>query len=60
MNEGFVKIIEMNILVGGMVGGFGDDYGCCVGVYLIYDVLMMVLEIYYLLYGNKVVYGILV
>ncbi|WP_271004941.1 iron-containing alcohol dehydrogenase family protein [Listeria seeligeri] len=60
LNEAFVKIIETNILVGGMVGGFGDDYGRCAGAHSIHDALTMVPETHHLLHGNKVAYGILV
>lgn len=60
LNEAFIKIIETNILVGGMVGGFGDDYGRCAGAHSIHDALTMVPETHHLLHGNKVAYGILV
>ncbi|EMQ7329483.1 iron-containing alcohol dehydrogenase, partial [Listeria monocytogenes] len=47
-------------LVGGMVGGFGDNYGRCAGAHSIHDALTMVPETHHLLHGNKVAYGILV
>lgn len=43
----FIDVIEMNLIIGGMVGGFGDDYGWIVGVYFIYDVLILLLVSYW-------------
>lgn len=60
LNEAFVKIVETNIMVGGMVGGFGDDYGRCAGAHSIHDALTILPETHHLLHGNKVAYGIFV
>ena len=27
LNQSFIDVIETNLIIGGMVGGFGDDYG---------------------------------
>lgn len=50
------KIIEVNILM----SGFGFESGGLFGVYVIYNGLCIFEEIYVLIYGEKVVYGILI
>lgn len=60
LNDAFVKIVETNIMVGGMVGGFGDDYGRCAGAHSIHDALTILPETHHHLHGNKVAYGIFV
>ena len=54
------QIIETNILLAGMVGGFGDHYGRTSGAHSIHDGLTLVPGTDKYLHGNKVAYGILV
>ena len=60
INQAFLNVIETNILLGGMVGGFGDDYGRTSGAHSIHDALTIRPESHQQLHGNKVAYGVLV
>lgn len=60
LNQEFLNIIETNILLGGMVGGFGDDYGRTSGAHSIHDALTLLPESHQQLHGNKVAYGVFV
>ena len=39
LNQSFVDIIETNIMLAGMVGGFGDEYGRTAGAHTLFDAL---------------------
>ncbi|MCP3741021.1 iron-containing alcohol dehydrogenase family protein [Rossellomorea sp. BNER] len=56
----FISVIEANIMLGGMVGGFGDDYGRVSGAHAIHNALTEFPFTHHLLHGEKVAYGILV
>lgn len=60
INQAFLNVIETNILLGGMVGGFGDDYGRTAGAHSIHDALTILPDSHDLLHGNKVAYGVFV
>lgn len=60
INPAFLNILETNILLAGMVGGFGDDYGRTSGAHSIHDALTMLPSSHEHLHGNKVAYSILV
>ncbi|MGK0551027.1 iron-containing alcohol dehydrogenase family protein [Enterococcus faecalis] len=60
LNQAFLNVIETNIFVGGMVGGFGDDYGRTAGAHSIHDALTILPQSHQQLHGNKVAYGVLV
>ncbi|WP_088810881.1 MULTISPECIES: iron-containing alcohol dehydrogenase family protein [Listeria] len=60
LNDAFIKTVETNILVAGMVGGFGDRYGRTAGAHSIHDALTMIPETHSILHGNKVAYGVFV
>lgn len=60
INQAFLNVIETNILLGGMVGGFGDDYGRTSGAHSIHDALTILPESHNQLHGNKVAYGVFV
>lgn len=60
VTEDFIKIVETNILLAGMVGGFGDKFGRTSGAHSIHDALTRVPGTKKYLHGNKVAYGILV
>lgn len=60
LNQEFLNIIETTILLGGMVGGFGDDYGRTSGAHSIHDALTLLPESHQQLHGNKVAYGVFV
>lgn len=60
MNQSFLNVVETNILLGGMVGGFGDDYGRTAGAHSIHDALTILPESHHQLHGNKVAYGVFV
>lgn len=56
----FIYMVEMIIMFVGMVGGYGGCLCRMVGVYVVYNGFSFFQEIYQVLYGQKVVYGILV
>lgn len=60
VTSSFVKVIETIIMAGGMVGGFGDQYGRIAGAHSIHNGLTVLEETHHLLHGDKVAYGILV
>lgn len=59
-NQDFIDVIEANILLAGMVGGFGDEYGRTAGAHSIHDAMTVLPGSHQQLHGNKVAYGILV
>lgn len=56
----FIQVIETNILLAGMVGGYGDHFARTSGAHSIHDGLTLVPATNKHLHGNKVAYGILV
>ncbi|MFC0272726.1 iron-containing alcohol dehydrogenase family protein [Metabacillus herbersteinensis] len=60
LSYSFTKVIETNIVAGGMVGGFGDKYGRISGAHSVHNGLTTVPDTHHLLHGEKVGYGILV
>ena len=56
----FVKVIESIIMLGGMVGGYGDKYGRIAGAHSIHNGMTIAPESHKALHGDKVAYGILV
>ncbi|MCQ6274500.1 iron-containing alcohol dehydrogenase family protein [Bacillus sp. V3B] len=60
LNDDFVKVVETIIMLGGMVGGFGDHYGRVAGAHSIHNGLTVLEETHHALHGEKVAYGILV
>ncbi|WP_036097808.1 iron-containing alcohol dehydrogenase family protein [Listeria floridensis] len=60
LNAEFVKVVETNIMLAGMVGGFGDKYGRTAGAHSIHDALTLLPGTHRLLHGMKVAYGILI
>lgn len=60
MNQAFIDVVEANILLAGMVGGFGDEYGRTAGAHSLHDAMTALPESHQQLHGNKVAYGILV
>ncbi|MDT2613892.1 iron-containing alcohol dehydrogenase family protein [Enterococcus dongliensis] len=60
LNQAFIDVVEANILLAGMVGGFGDEYGRTAGAHSIHDALTVLPASHEQLHGNKVAYGILV
>lgn len=60
LNPAFLNVIETNILLAGLVGGFGDDYGRTAGAHSIHDALTLLPQSHHTLHGKKVAYGILV
>lgn len=60
LSAAFVKVVETNIMIGGMVGGFGDDYGRTSGAHSIHDALTVMEATHHLLHGDKVAYGVFV
>lgn len=59
-SEAFVRVTEAIIMLGGMVGGFGDQYGRVAGAHAIHNGLTSAPESHLALHGDKVAYGILV
>ncbi len=60
INQAFLNVLEANILLAGMVGGFGDSYGRTSGAHAIHDALTILPDSHQQLHGNKVAYSILV
>ncbi|MCM3568561.1 iron-containing alcohol dehydrogenase family protein [Neobacillus mesonae] len=60
LNDDFIKVAETIIMLGGMVGGFGDHYGRIAGAHSIHNGLTILEETHHALHGEKVAYGILV
>jgi hydroxycarboxylate dehydrogenase A len=60
LNEDFIKVAETIIMLGGMVGGFGGQYGRIAGAHSIHNGLTVLVETHHALHGEKVAYGILV
>ncbi|WP_078547828.1 iron-containing alcohol dehydrogenase family protein [Litchfieldia alkalitelluris] len=60
LSSSLLKVIETNIVAGGMVGGFGDKYGRISGAHAVHNGLTTVSETHHLLHGEKVAYGILI
>lgn len=60
VTDAFVKVVESIILLGGMVGGFGDKFGRIAGAHSIHNGMTISPESHKALHGNKVAYGILV
>lgn len=55
-----LRVIETNIMAGGMVGGYGDRFGRISGAHSIHNGLTQISETHHLLHGEKVAYGILI
>ncbi len=60
LNDALIRIVETNIMVAGLVGGFGENYGRTAGAHSIHDALTSLPEAHKHLHGNKVAYGVLV
>lgn len=60
VTDNFIRVVETIIMIGGMVGGFGDQYGRIAGAHSVHNGLTIVPESHSVLHGNKVAYGILV
>lgn len=60
VSESFKKVVESIIMLGGMVGGFGDKFGRIAGAHSIHNGMTIAPESHEALHGNKVAYGILV
>lgn len=59
-NDSFIKVVEAIIVLGGMVGGYGDAYGRIAGAHSIHNGMTVIEETHTKLHGEKVAYGILV
>ncbi|MGB8002167.1 MAG: iron-containing alcohol dehydrogenase family protein [Anaerobacillus sp.] len=60
LSDAFVRVVETNLLSGGMVGGLGDRYGRIACAHSIHNGLTHIEEAHSFLHGEKVAYGILV
>ncbi|THE09740.1 iron-containing alcohol dehydrogenase family protein [Bacillus timonensis] len=60
LTDDFIKVVETIIVLGGMVGGFGDHYGRVAGAHSIHNGLTVLEETHSALHGEKVAYGVLV
>ncbi|MEN2467070.1 iron-containing alcohol dehydrogenase family protein [Ornithinibacillus sp. JPR2-1] len=54
-----VRVTETIIMVGGMVGGYGDHYGRISGAHSIHNALTLIHETHQHLHGDKVAFGVL-
>jgi uncharacterized oxidoreductase len=60
LSDAWQLVMETNIIAGGLVGGFGDQYGRATAAHSIHDALTYFPETVHLLHGTKVAYGIMV
>ena len=60
VSDAFVKVVESIIMLGGMVGGYGDKYGRIAGAHSVHNGMTIAPESHTALHGDKVAYGILV
>ncbi|HPI99952.1 MAG TPA: iron-containing alcohol dehydrogenase family protein [Enterococcus sp.] len=60
LTPAFLNVLETNILLAGMVGGYGDDFGRTSGAHSLHDALTILPNSHKHLHGNKVAYCILV
>ncbi|QQZ63734.1 iron-containing alcohol dehydrogenase family protein [Paenibacillus sonchi] len=60
LNDALTRTAETIIMVAGLVGGFGEDYGRTAGAHSVHDALTALPETHGLLHGSKVAYGVLV
>ena len=60
ISSSLLKVIETNIVAGGMVGGYGDQFGRISGAHSVHNGLTTQEETHHLLHGEKVAYGILI
>ena len=60
LSDAFIKVAETIIMLGGMVGGFGDKYGRVAGAHAIHNAMTIAPESHQALHGDKVAYGVLV
>ncbi|MET3698248.1 uncharacterized oxidoreductase [Bacillus oleivorans] len=60
ISPSLLKVIETNIVAGGMVGGYGDQFGRISGAHAVHNGLTVLEETHHLLHGEKVAYGILI
>lgn len=60
LSDAWQLVMETNIMAGGLVGGFGDQYGRATAAHSVHDALTLFPETVHLLHGAKVAYGIMV
>jgi uncharacterized oxidoreductase len=60
LSHAFIKVAETIIMLGGMVGGFGDTYGRTAGAHSVHNGMTIAPESHGALHGDKVAYGVLV
>jgi uncharacterized oxidoreductase len=60
LDDALTRTVETIIMVGGLVGGFGEDYGRTAGAHSVHDALTAIPQAHKLLHGSKVAYGVLV
>lgn len=60
VTDDLLAVVEANILLGGMVGGYGDYYGRVAAAHSVHNALTHIRACHSLLHGEKVAYGILV
>ncbi|GAA0324027.1 hypothetical protein GCM10008967_13210 [Bacillus carboniphilus] len=60
LSPSLIKVIETNIVAGGMVGGYGDEFGRISGAHAVHNGLTTREETHHLLHGEKVAYGVLI
>lgn len=59
-SHAWLKVMETIIMAGGLVGGFGDDFGRTAAAHPLHDALTARPETHAFLHGFKVAYGVLV
>lgn len=60
LTSAFLRVIETIIVSGGMVGGFGDEFGRIAAAHSIHNGLTVSEKTHHLTHGEKVAFGILV
>ncbi|RYL92326.1 iron-containing alcohol dehydrogenase family protein [Sporolactobacillus sp. THM7-4] len=60
LSNEWLNVMETNIMAGGLVGGFGDEYGRATAAHSVHDAITSRPETHEFLHGVKVAYGIMV
>lgn len=60
LTKELIQVFETIIVLGGMVGGFGDRFGRIAGAHSIHNGITQLPNMHHILHGEKVAYGILV
>ncbi|RYM06041.1 iron-containing alcohol dehydrogenase family protein [Sporolactobacillus sp. THM7-7] len=60
LTDEWINVMETNIMAGGLVGGFGDEFGRATAAHAVHDAITARPETHLFLHGIKVAYGVMV